>query len=124
MTARHDACPKRRDCTPHACEAGGGKWPRCPVVETAPASEPVWKVSDRAMLAILDDQDRRFGLVVGDQLVVIGDGGGGDLACRMDRNFGGHTCVLTLGSRECDAGHGWFLAPGQLAPIPDSEAVA
>jgi len=42
MTARHDACPKRPDCTPHACEAGGGKWSRCPVVgawqpiETAP----------------------------------------------------------------------------------------
>jgi hypothetical protein len=32
MTARHDACPKRSECTPHACEAGGGKWPRCPVV--------------------------------------------------------------------------------------------
>jgi len=31
-------CPKNTPCTPHGCEAGEGKWPRCP---TEPADLPL-----------------------------------------------------------------------------------
>ena len=27
---RFTSCPKNQACTPHACEAGNGEWPRCP----------------------------------------------------------------------------------------------
>lgn len=27
---RFTSCPKNQVCTPHACEAGNGEWPRCP----------------------------------------------------------------------------------------------
>lgn len=29
---RFASCPKNQVCTPHACEAGNGEWPRCPKV--------------------------------------------------------------------------------------------
>lgn len=32
-------CPKNEPCTPHGCEAGGGKWPRCPQQPPAPGSD-------------------------------------------------------------------------------------